>query len=146
MDYIIMGIIKHSRSTIDGNATVLTCPAGSLIEILQIHVVYTSSATAGNRRLLVTVQDDSDTEVCDYHAGAQQGASLARHYTYARGITRENNFVDTSLHVAIPFGTILLAGWDLVLEDSNAVDESGDSAVVNIIYEETNHNDGDTVT
>lgn len=140
------GIIKHSRSTVDGDEVLLTCGTGLLIEILQIHVLYTSSATAGNRRLLLTVQDDTDTEVADYHAGAQQAASVARHYTYARGIARENNFIDTSLHVAIPFGTVLLPGWDLKLEDTNAVDVSGDSAVVNILYQETNHNDGDAVT
>lgn len=139
------GIIKHSRSTIDGDEVLLTCPAGKLIEILQAHVDYTSSATAGNRRLLFIIQDDSDTEVADYHAGAQQGASLSRHYTYARGIARENNFIDTSLHVAIPFGSVLLAGWDLRLKDTNEVDVSGDSAVVNIIYHETDHNDGDAV-
>lgn len=139
------GVIKHSRSTVDGNAVVLTCPTGSLIEVLQIHVVYTSSATAGNRRLLVKVQDSSDTLVASYHAGSQQNASLSKNYTYARGITREANFVDDSLHVAIPFGTVLLPGWDLTLSDTNDVDESGDSAVVNVIYHETNHNDGDAV-
>jgi hypothetical protein len=84
--------------------------------------------------------------VSDYHAGAQQAASLARNYTYARGITRENNFIDTSLHVAIPFGTVLLSGWDLRLKDTNEVDVSGDSATVNVIYEETSHNNGGTVT
>lgn len=139
------GVIRHTRITVDGDGIVLTCPEGKLIEILQIHCVYTSSGTAGNRRLLVSVQDSSDVEVSDYHAGAQQSASLERHYTYARGITRENNFVDTSLHVAIPFGTVLLPNWDLVIKDTNDVDESGDSNVVNVIYHESNHNDGDAV-
>lgn len=139
------GHIRHSRSSIDGNATLLTCETGKLIEILQLHVIYVSSATAGNRRAFLEVYDADSVLVANYHAAAQQAANTTRHYTCARGITRENNFVDDSLHVAIPFGVVLLPGWTLVFKDEAAVDESGDSATVNIIYHETNHNDGDSV-
>lgn len=139
------GVIKHTRSTIDGNGTVLTCETGKMIEILTVHIIYTSSGTAGNRTLLMRVQDDTDTLVADYHASVNQAANLSRHYTYARGETRENNFSNTSVHVAYPFGTVLLPGWDLNFLDDNDVDESGDSMVVNIIYHESNHNDGDAV-
>lgn len=139
------GHIRHSRSTVDGNEVVLTAGTGLMLEILQLHCEYTSSGTAGNRRLLLEIKDSDGTVVADYHAGAQQGASVERHYTCARGIARENNFVDTSLHVAIPFGTVLLPNWTITIRDTNAVDVSGDVNVVNIIYQETNHNDGDAV-
>lgn len=140
------GYIRHVHDTFSIGDTVLTCPEDGLIEILQVHVVYTASATAGNRRLIATILDENSTEMANYHAGAQQSASTVRHYTLARGITRENNFVDDSLHMSIPVGTVLLRNWELQITDTNGVDLENDGHTTTVIYEETSHDDGGTVT
>ena len=143
-----MGVIKHSRtvSTNDSNVTVLTAAARTLIEIIQLHITYTSSATVGNRALRLAIYDETDTTVADYHVGVDQAASLTRHYVCARGVYRESAFVDGEIQFPIPFGTVLLPGWYLIVKDNAAIDATADDMTINIIYEETSRNDGGAIT
>lgn len=140
--------IKHLRDATanDSDKIVLTAPNTNtnrkLIEILQVHVVLTSTATVGNRQLVMHIQDDTDTIVADYHAGAVQAASLERHYAFAQGVYRETSFVDGSIQVPFPVeGTVLLPGWDLRIYDSGAVDAAADDMTVDVIYREVNLTD-----
>jgi hypothetical protein len=138
--------IKHTRvtSTDDSDAVVLTASAGSVVEILHVHVAYTSTATVGNRQIRFRVQDDTDVLVHDHHAGTTQAASLTRDYTFNRGTFRETAFADSALHVPIPIGTVLLPGWDLRILDSAAIDAAADDMIVNIVYKEfNNYSNGD---
>lgn len=142
-----MGVIKHKRvtSTNDSNVEVLTCPARSMIEILQVHVVFTSTATVGNRQVRLKVQDEGDTLVSDFSAGSTQAASLTVHYVFARGVYRETAVVDSEIHCPFPFGTVLLPSWDLAVLDNAAIDAAADDMVINIIYEETVRGDAGTI-
>jgi hypothetical protein len=94
----------------------------------------------------MVIYDSTDTIVADYHAGAVQAASLTRHYVYGRGVFRETAFVDTEIHTPFPFGTVLLPGWYVDILDNAAVDAAADDMTVNVIYHETDHNNGDAVT
>lgn len=134
-----MAEIKHTRitSTNDSDAVVLTAGANKLIEILGLQVAFTSTATAGNRQLVITIQDDSDAVVFNYSAGAVQAASLTRSYSFGRGTFRETAFVDGKIMCPIAFGTVLLPAWDLRVADSAGVDAAADDMTIDIVYRET---------
>lgn len=143
-----MSLVKHTRvtSTNDSDATVLTAPEGYIYEILHGHVSYTSTATVGNRQIILGVYDADDVLVSDIHAGAVQAASNTYHYLFSRGVYRETSVVDTSLHAPIPFGLVLLPGWYLRVRDSAAIDAAADDMVINVVYRQVNDMQGGTIS
>lgn len=142
-----MPTIKHIRDATanDSDKTVLTCPANKVIEILSVHIVLTSTATVGNRQILARVQDDTDTLVGDFHAGAVQAASNTYHYVYGPGVYRETSFVDGSIQCPFPRETILLPGWDLRVYDSAAIAAAADDMTVDVVYRESYLGDVESV-
>lgn len=86
-----------------------------------LHVVYTSTATAGNRLVTMTIKDADGNNRYSIRSGAVQAASLVRHYSFQPGVYRETAFVNNEIQVAIAEG-ILEAGWTLTIADENAVD------------------------
>lgn len=132
--------IKHTRltSTNDSNAIVLTAGAKKIIEVMNLHLIYTSTATAGNRQIRMAIQDETDTSVSTFSSGGVQAASLTYHYIFSRGVYRETAFIDNELQCPIPFGTILLPGWDLIVLDNAAIDAAADDMVIDVIYKEFN--------
>lgn len=137
--------LKHIRDATanDSDKVVLTAAADKIIEIVCVHAVLASTATAGNRQVLLRIQDETDTLVVDMHAGAVQAASLSRHYIFAQGVYRETSFIDGSIHVPIPPGLALLPGFDLRIYDSAAVDAAADDLTVDVIYRELDHTEAD---
>jgi len=91
------------------------------IAVRWLHVLYTSTATAGNRLLSMTIKDAAGNTMYSIRAGTTQAASLARHYVFQPGIYRETAFVNNEIQVAIAPG-ILEAGWSLTIADENNVD------------------------
>lgn len=140
--------ILHTRDSTanDSDKVVLTAGADEIIEIMHMHITYTSTATAGNRQIMVIVQDDSDTLVGDYHAGAVQAASNTYHYVAARGVYRETSVVDDSIHMPIPFGTVLFPGWDLRVKDDAAVAAAADDMTIDVVYKVYDHTDAGSIT
>jgi hypothetical protein len=140
--------IKHTRDATanDSDKIVLTAPNTNgnrkMIEILQVHIVNVTTATAGNRQIVMHIQDDTDTIVADYHAGSTQAASLTRHYVFGQGVYRETSFVDGSIQCPFPAeGTVLLPGWDLRVYDSGAIAAAADDMTVDVIYREVDLGD-----
>jgi hypothetical protein len=142
-----MGNILHTRdaTTNDSDKVVLTAANYKLIELLQVHVVFTTTATVGNRQILLAVRDENDTLVADYHAGAVQAASNTYHYTFGQGVYRETTVVDGSLQCPFPQETVLLPGWDLRVYDSAAVAAAADDMTVDVVYREVNHTNVDGI-
>jgi hypothetical protein len=95
--------------------------------LLWAHVVYTPSATVGNRQLLLRMLNGSDVFIMDTHAGAVFGATTVRHFLFVQGIYRETAFVDNELEVAIPKDMVFPAGYKLNLIDEANIDAAADA-------------------
>jgi len=111
-------------------------PASTERHVLNIWVEFTSTATVGNRQLVVEVQD-STTDVLAQWArpGVVQAASLTRHYEFAPGLPDDLAFRDTDyLRTPIPTTGLLKATDILRVYDNNAVDAAADDMVVMIMY------------
>jgi hypothetical protein len=91
-----------------------------------IHVVYTSTATAGNRQLVIQMLDSSGNVLFDVHAGAVQAASNTYHYSCQQGVYRETSFVDGSLQVPIPADWVFEGNVTLKVYDDTDTDGSDD--------------------
>ena len=109
-------------------------PDNEMWELNFAHVLFTSTATVGNRQILMELIDADNNIVLDLAAGALQAASLVRHYAFLQGIYRETSFVDNEIQVPLPQAGFLLPGWTLRVYDENAVDAAADDMTVSFQY------------
>ena len=101
--------------------------------LLWVHTTVTTTATAGNRNLIFTLYGADGNELYDIRAGANQNASLTRHYNFIRGVNRESNFGGGSTEMTLPLADIMFgAGMSIVVADENAIDSAD---VVTLSYQ-----------
>lgn len=90
---------------------------------LWAHFEVTTTATAGNRNILWNLYMGDGTKVYDIRSGANQQASLTRHYNHIKGCNRETSFAGNSTEIVIPLGDFVMErGWYITVTDENSVD------------------------
>ena len=105
-------------------------PAGEVWRLDWLHAILVSTATVGNRQMIMSLYDSADVFQADYHAGAVQAASLTRHYSFQPGVFRETAFVNGEIQIAIPMNPVIPSGWYLRIYDSAAIDAAADDLTV----------------
>lgn len=120
---------------------VWTVPKNQTWQLLFGHVIFTSSATGGNRWLTFTVEDETGHIMWDAHAGIKQGSSQVREYRFNEGGSiRETSFIDDDLLVPLPNRALLLEGWTMTLKDSENIDVVNDTFVAHGLMHIINSN------
>jgi len=109
-----------------------TVTASEEWRIQSIWVELTSTATAGNRQLVIELQDSSNDVIAQVRAGVTQAASLTYYYLFAPNVVdltavRDTDFVSTTMP-----SWVLAAGYIIRIYDNNAVDAAADDMVVQI--------------
>lgn len=126
----------QSDVTNDDSDKTFTVPASTEWIIKAIRITFTSTATAGNRQLVVQYRDDSDNVLFEVRVGAVQAASLTRYYQLADGMPNMTAFIDTDyLSTPLPQGITLPAGYDVRVYDKAAVAAAADDMHVRMIIE-----------
>lgn len=106
-----------------------TVPLTYVYEVQWIYVELTTTATVGNRQLLVEIQDPSGDVIMQVMAAAVQAASLAHEYTFGYGLTQYDG-ADATKH-CIPLPRLILGPRHFVrVYDAAAVDAAADDMVV----------------
>ena len=133
--------IKYIRITDtvadDSNKVIDLSEAGQHdVQIQQLHVNFSTTATVGNRFLELLLLDAEGVEAGHIHPGSYQAASLVYHYYFLPGIFREtvSEIAETGVYVTIqvpiPQELIVPFGWSLVIKDVEAVDAAADDMIV----------------
>lgn len=116
-----MSKVTTSRTVVAAN-TYTSAVQRKDVMFTWMHVIYTSTATAGNRQLRVNMLDADDNVIWDARAGTVQAASLERDYALMWGVYRETAFVDGQIHVPFPQQLILPSNYRFNIADANNVD------------------------
>lgn len=113
-------------------------PAGYKWRIKTLYVIYTSTATSGNRRLTLEVLDvDATTVLFEIRVGVDQAANITRKFSFAAGIQpglggyQDSNFIQQN----IPENWILGPGQILKVYDTKAID-TADNFDAYLTYEQ----------
>ena len=115
-----------------------TVPAGKEWMLQSVRVELASTATVGNRQMVVEIQDDVDDVVFEAIAGNVQAASLTGNYHFAPGVSDLTAFRDTT-HLSTPLPPLVLpAGYDVRVYDNKAIDAAADDMVVQMLVMERN--------
>lgn len=109
--------------------------AGQAWHLLWLWVELASTATAGNRQIVVEFQDAANDVVGQLRAGAVQAASLTYYYMFAPALADLTALRDTDyLMTPMPPTMILNAGYQIRVYDNNAVDAAADDMVLQLGY------------
>jgi len=111
-----------------------TVPASTERHILGIWVEYTSTATVGDRQLVIEIQIAGPDVTAQWaRAGLVQAASLIYYYEFAPGLADLTAVRDTDyLTTPIPTTSVLKAADILRVYDNNAVAVAADDMIVHI--------------
>lgn len=117
-----------------GLPKVFTVPNGEMWEVCWAHIILVTSATVGNRNLLVTISDANGNQIFDFTITVTQAASLTRHYTFQQGVYREAAFAGDDIQIPIPKDLFMTPGFYATVSDINNVDAAADQAKVSFQY------------
>lgn len=129
-----LGEVTNSEdaATNDSDKT-LTVPVSEEWDILSIFAELISTATAGNRQIVVRFLDAAGAVMGEIPAGAVQAASVTRTYSFAPGVANQASFVGTNLTTAVP-RMVLGPGQGIQVLDTTAVDAAADDMTTRIQY------------
>lgn len=122
-------------TTTNNSSKQFLVPTGEELQILWIWVEYTSTSTAGLRRLEIQLKDASDNIINTWQTGVEQDSSLTYKYYFGLVVPdltspRDSNYIITPL----PTLTILNSEQKIRVWDKNSVDTSGDDMIIRIQY------------
>lgn len=123
-----------SDETADDSDKTFTVPASTEYQVLWIWVEFTSTATVGDRQIVIEIQDSANDVIGQpFRAQAVQAASLTRYYQFGSSLPDLDAFRDTDwLCCPIPPGLMLQAGDQLRIYDNNAVDAAADDMILQV--------------
>lgn len=121
--------------TADDSDKSFTVTANQVWQILWIWVELTTTATVGDRQLVVQLQDNAADVIGEVRVGSVQAASLTRNYMFAPALADLTSFRDTDyLMTPFPPTIILPESYIIRVYDNNAVDAAADDMVVQMGY------------
>ncbi len=110
-----------------------TVPSVVTWAIDSIWVELTSTATGGDRQLVVQFQDSAADVIAEMRAGIVQADTITRKYLFGFNLPDLASFRDTDF-LTTPLPAILLpAGYIVRVFDNNAVDAAADDMVVQMM-------------
>lgn len=125
IDRVVDAIANDSDKT-------FTVPDGEMWHLNSIYVTLVTTATAGNRQIVLEAANPDGIVVGRISAGATQAASLTRRYLCMQGTYRETAFINTDIQTPIPQDSYLPAGFTLRVYDSAAIAPAADDMTVSI--------------
>lgn len=124
--------------TLNDSDKTFAVPAGRVWSVLWIWIRMSTTATVGNREIIVDIRDDTGTVIASLNTGINHAENLIRFYLFAEGLPRETAFFSTD-NLYHPTPKISLPPtFDVRVLDSAVVDVAADDMFVYILGVESN--------
>lgn len=121
----------HADEALNDSDKTFTVPSSVEWHIMWIWVELTTTATVGDRQLVIEIQDNANDVTAQIRAGVVQAASLTRYYLFAPSMADLGVFRDTDwLMTPLPPTVLLDIGMQVRVYDNNAVAAAADDMVV----------------
>lgn len=119
-------------TTLNDSDKTLVVPDGEMWHLNSIMVMLVTTATVGNRQILIEAKNTLGVVVGRISAGATQAASLTRYYMGMQGTYRETAFINGDIQLPIPSDSFLPPGFSLRIYDSAAIDPAADGMTISV--------------
>lgn len=127
-------IVRAVDSTANDSDKTFTVPTNEMWKLNSMLITLITTATVGNRQIVIEAKDSSGNMLGRMSAGAVQAASSTRYYSIMQGIYREAAFINNDIQVPMPIDTYLKPGSTLRVYDAAAVDAAADDMSVAYSY------------
>lgn len=132
-------IIEIEDVVANNSSKVLTVPAGKQWKFLYGRILFTTTATAGNRHIEVLIQDASNNNLYQVRALNVQIASTVEAYSF--GQFSDATESATLIHLLpMPVNLLMNEGFRIAIADLNAVDAAADDLQIRFMVEESDMN------
>lgn len=121
--------------------TYFNVPKGRKWEIIYGNIIYTSSATVGNRNVTFAIYDNTSAALRPWRVtvGINQPANSGYFYNLSNNATDVTTTTSGNYYIPIPLQCILLESFRLRVYEGNNVD-AADTFSLNLIIKETSIN------
>ncbi|MFQ5852978.1 MAG: hypothetical protein ACE5JU_20650 [Candidatus Binatia bacterium] len=113
----------------------LTVPAGKLWKVMSIYVELATTATTGNRTMLLEIRDSADDIVYRINIRDVIAASATKYLLFAPSSVWLDDYGGTQT-APLPNPCIIPAGYDIHIYDSAAIDAAADDMEVHMLVQE----------
>lgn len=114
----------------------ITVPENKTWDIHWIFAQLITTATAGNRNMLILILDPSGNVLFRQFASALQIASTTERYNYIKGIAEPSEVVAAVHNIPLPTNLMLPAGYQIQILDDTGVAATADDLSIFIMVEE----------
>lgn len=126
----------QAEETLNDSDKSIAVTAGYEWKIQWVWIELATTATVGDRQIVIEIQDDSADVIFQMRAGIVQAASLTRYYLFAPMGAEIVAFRDTDfLYVPMP-PIHLPASYVIRIYDNNAVDAAADDMVIQMMVQQ----------
>ncbi len=127
--------VEADAGTNDSDKTI-TVPVGKRWHLKSAYASIATTGTAGNRRMVLEIKDDSDNIVGVFPAGVDAPASQTWQFTWAPDIPRDSAGIAARAGIPIPGNLFLPAGWKIRIADNNVTDAAADDLTIRAVVQE----------
>lgn len=125
-------LIEVADTAANDSDKTLTVTTGKVWHVLHLYAKLVTTATVGNRQIVLIVSDATGTELYRNSAVAVQTASATEYYYWGWPIQTPAETVATFHHLPFPF-TYLPGGSTIRVDDSADVDAAADDLTLNML-------------
>ena len=123
-------VVLVADVTVDDSDKTLTVPATTEYEILSLYITLASTATVGNRQIVILFLSAADVVIGEVKAGVTQAASLTYKYVCNPGVDNATALWSTdTVFMRLPH-MILAAGQKVRVYDSAAIAAAADDLTI----------------
>ena len=121
------------EETLNDSDKTFTIPSTEIWQILYIRCELDTSATGGDRKLVIHVRDDDDDILYSIRPHVSQANVGGRNYNFAPGNPLETDFYLNEILTPIPNLLFLLPSYSLRIYDSAAIDPTADDLTIQMM-------------
>tara|TARA_Y100000310_G_scaffold335926_1_gene419170 strand:- start:2022 stop:2642 length:621 start_codon:yes stop_codon:yes gene_type:complete len=127
---------QQADVTNDDSDKTFTVPVDTHWKVYTIAAQFTTTATVGNRLLLLHFRDSSDNILWYGQGRATQAASLTRYYNWSALSLMETAFLNDGIFIGIPPHLWLLPSYDIRIRDVAGIDPAADDLHIRMLVEQ----------
>lgn len=124
-------VLVSDEDANDSNKTITT-PTNFIRKLLWLRVELATTATVGDRRIVVQILDAANDVIYQRQAAVLAASSSANYNFNPGGGATET--VDDEVTISLPAEVVIPAGYDLVVKDEDAVDAAADDMIVHAAF------------
>lgn len=138
MESIAHSIQAYVDDALNDSDKTITVPDKEVWQLFGVWVQLATTATGGNRQLVLEISDENDVEVFAVPAGAVIADNATVKVMFGPELPHLTSAIANTLTVPIPLAMLIPQGWKIRVYDSADIDAAADDLKVRVLHYKIN--------